>query len=324
MKTRLVKPLIFTSILIITALFSQSLIPKQQSNKNELSTKTIWKLYTEAFEKDSIEIIKPYLAENWQLSQMPNGAGSLIMLSGIIHMAHEKGTMPNFKINSQTIINDTILVKLKVSVKGRKSIIEFCRLINTNKGIQIVYQEGRMLDLFQNNKYGSTGKIETTLTKKRIKNLTNSGIDSLSKESLKDELNKIIEGDTINRLDYLGLPSGHWKRTYNDGSFMCEGEYINGLKEGFWQKKYENGIIMYQCHYKEGKYDGPCKNYYSNGNIKDEGNYVVGKPHGTIYKYYENGNLKSIEKFNLGELIDSPEYYKKSGRLSKKTIEPKL
>jgi antitoxin component YwqK of YwqJK toxin-antitoxin module len=115
---------------------------------------------------------------------------------------------------------------------------------------------------------------------------------------------KIIDGDTINRIDELGLLQGEWERLHPNGSFKCRGVYKNGFKEGLWERKYQNGNWRYQVNMKNGYQHGYSKFYYSNGNLKYEGNYKMGLKHGIIKTYYENGNIKKNEEFKSGKLLE--------------------
>jgi len=67
-----------------------------------------------------------------------------------------------------------------------------------------------------------------------------------------DQAFRIIEGDTINRIDAEGLMQGEWERLHPNGNFRCRGVYRDGKKEGAWVRKYDNGQWRYQVHFQNG------------------------------------------------------------------------
>lgn len=276
--------------------------------------------YQTGFRTNDFKLMKSILTDDYQLSQLPPGQGSFLMLLGLMKEDTMTTKYLKCKILREIVKNDTVTLKLKLSLPNRNSVNESMVIIQTNDVYKIHQQEGRVIDMFQTRTSNGQVVVQTTISKADFKEVSNMNLDSLSNQEIKKEINKVIEGDTLNRVDKNGNPNGKWKRLYSNGSFMCEGEYINGKKEGYWHKNYENGKLMYECYYHEGKYNGVCKNYYENGNLKDEGNYVNGLPDGEIRKYYSNGQIQSVEQYIQGKLNCPCEYYDNNGKKLKKKI----
>lgn len=126
---------------------------------------------------------------------------------------------------------------------------------------------------------------------------------------------RIVEGDTINKVDEAGMLQGEWERLYPDGSWKCRGVYKDGRKEGYWERKYSNGNFRYQINTHNGLLSGYCKFYYENGNLKKEGSYIESKPEGKLKIYNENGTILSEETYIDGKLSGHCSYYDENGVL---------
>lgn len=114
---------------------------------------------------------------------------------------------------------------------------------------------------------------------------------------VQDQYFRILNGDTINKIDEEGLLQGEWERLYPNGSFRCKGRYKNGKKDGYWERKYENGNWQYQVNVKDGYSHGLSKFYYKNGYLKKVANYKNGFPDGLIKTYNQNGSILSEENY---------------------------
>lgn len=128
---------------------------------------------------------------------------------------------------------------------------------------------------------------------------------------------KTVDGDTINKIDEVGMLQGEWERLHPNGSFKCRGVYKDGKKEGFWERTYSNGNYRYQINTKNGFLEGKCKFFYENGNLKKEGDYSQSKPIGLLKTYYENGNIKSEETYANGKLNGFCKYYDENALLKR-------
>jgi len=126
---------------------------------------------------------------------------------------------------------------------------------------------------------------------------------------------RVIEGDTINHVDEIGMLQGEWERLYPDGSFRCRGIYKDNKKDGYWERKYTNGEWQYQIYFKNGYPHGYGKWYYTSGQLKSEGNYANGHPHGICKQYYPNGNLESEVTYKDGNINGNCKYYNEQGIL---------
>ena len=118
---------------------------------------------------------------------------------------------------------------------------------------------------------------------------------------VEDQYFRILDGDTINKIDELGMLQGEWERLHPNGDFKCRGRYKDGKKDGYWERKYPNGNWQYQVHMKEGYSHGYAKFYYKNGKLKKEGNYIMGFPDGLMKSYNENGNILIEETYENAE-----------------------
>lgn len=120
---------------------------------------------------------------------------------------------------------------------------------------------------------------------------------------------RVVEGDTINKIDEIGMLQGEWERLHPDGSFRCRGVYKDNKKDGYWERKWTNGNWQYQVYFENGYPEGYGKWYYKNGVLKSEGNYKKGKADGVCKQYYESGKLSSEETYTAGELDGVCSYY---------------
>ncbi len=140
------------------------------------------------------------------------------------------------------------------------------------------------------------------------------GVKDMNKETHSQAF-RIIEGDTINKIDEFGMLQGEWSKLYPDGSFRCRGRFVDGHKDGYWERKYENGNWQYKAFFNDGDLNGYCSWYYSNGNLKSEGNFINGEKD-SIHKYYhENGRVMSEENYVLNKPKGNCKYFNESGIL---------
>ncbi len=295
---------IFFLLLLSNPIFAQS------NTSNKVAINNVLKQYQLAFKLDSLIIIEPNLNSTFKVSAVPAGASSKALLLGLLHS--NKISISSFKIKKMILKNDTIRAKVKMIINESSPVTENIIFIKHNTIWKIDWLEGRIMDLMQTKSDDNkTTIVNTTISQKEYKQIISDSIPI-------EQVNRVVKGDTINKIDSIGKPKGKWSKVYNNGSIMCEGEYVNGKKEGYWHKNFENGKTMYECYYHEGKYNGISKNYYENGNLKDEGNYINGIPEGEIKKYFFNGQLQSIEHYSNGELIGPCEYYDETGKKLKK------
>jgi hypothetical protein len=126
---------------------------------------------------------------------------------------------------------------------------------------------------------------------------------------------RVVEGDTINHVDEIGMLQGEWERLYPDGSFRCRGIYKDNKKDGYWERKYTNGNWQYQVHFKDGYPHGYGKWYYKSGQLKSEGNYENGYPNGLCKHYYPTGKLESKITYIGGNISGICKYYNEDGQL---------
>lgn len=128
---------------------------------------------------------------------------------------------------------------------------------------------------------------------------------------------RVVDGDTINAIDEIGMLQGEWERLHPDGSFRCRGAYKDNKKEGYWERKWTNGNWQYQVNFKNGYPHGHGKWFYSNGQVKNEGNYENGRSDGIFKNYYDTGAIKSEITYVNGSINGICNYYNEDGTLTR-------
>ena len=257
--------------------------------------------------------IEPFIGTHFKITRAVVGMDSRMALMGIV--SSKRPGEFSCRVKKVTALNDTVHVTAKVSVAGGKSRKEDFCLVAESGSLKIDRLDGGILDMLAMKDTTGSRTITVSIPQSDLKKYLGMNADSFN--ASKDQVHRIANGDTINHINSSYQPDGRWSRVYDDGSFMCEGEYVNGLKEGFWRRKYKNGNVLYECYFHEGKPDGSCKNYYDNGFVKDEGTYVSGLPDGTIKQYYGNGKLKSEKQYSKGTLVCPCVCFKENGRKRK-------
>ncbi len=83
-----------------------------------------------------------------------------------------------------------------------------------------------------------------------------------------------IKGDTLNRVDKMGLKQGPWVHKYEtvrgERGFEEEGEYKDDLKEGNWRKYSLMGDLLAIENYRWGFLDGMSQYFDISGNLLRE------------------------------------------------------
>lgn len=136
--------------------------------------------------------------------------------------------------------------------------------------------------------------------------------------------------DTIN-----GKEQGLFHYFYANGSLESKGSYANGKKNGLWLNFWPNGFMKDSINYIEDQPIGIYKSWYSDGGISDSVNHyndsmavvvqwfkngspaaagriLKGKRHGSWVYYHSNSQKSAVEKYQLGQRIDST-YFNEEG-----------
>ncbi len=83
-----------------------------------------------------------------------------------------------------------------------------------------------------------------------------------------------VKGDTLNRVDKMGLKQGPWVHKYEtvrgERGFEEEGEYKDDLKEGNWRKYSLMGDLLAIENYRWGFLDGMSQYFDISGNLLRE------------------------------------------------------
>ncbi len=135
---------------------------------------------------------------------------------------------------------------------------------------------------------------------------------------------KIVDGDTINKIDANRKRQGNWIVTarssvnfgYTDGETLEEGKYINSRKEGAWKKYYPGGKIKSEIFYVRSRPKGPYTLYYENGNVEESGNWTRIKNTGSFKRYHPNGKIVQDFTFSAsGQRTGKQTYYYENGNV---------
>ena len=107
-----------------------------------------------------------------------------------------------------------------------------------------------------------------------------------------------IYGNLITEIKENGF-----RKDYNGGKLIFEGEYLNGKKNGKGKEYlyYDKGKIIIEAEYLNGGKNGKVKAYYNNCKIMFEGEFLNGKPW-NIKSYDEKGNLLYILESGKGKV----------------------
>ncbi|MBL4656551.1 MAG: toxin-antitoxin system YwqK family antitoxin [Flavobacteriales bacterium] len=105
-------------------------------------------------------------------------------------------------------------------------------------------------------------------------------------------------------------------RFHNNGSFKCEGIYIDKKKDGYWMRNHPNGQPYYKAYFRKGQVHGNGKLFYKNGQLAKEGNYSKGVLNGYFKTYDKKGTLIKSENYRNGKRHGRCEYFKE-GKLEK-------
>lgn len=265
-----------------------------------------------AMNNNSYSIIKPFITDNFRIKRAGSGIDAKMMLMGVT--GSEKNGIFLYQIKKIKQEGDSIHVIAKLMVATKSTKEDFYFFANASV-LKIDRINGGVFDLLAAKDTTGNRTITVTIPKESIRRYLGINPDSFTATTV--QVNRIVANDTINHINSAYQPEGRWSRTYNDGSFMCEGEYVNGLKEGFWHKKFQNGKLMYECFYHEGKRQGECRNYYPSGMLKDEGNYLNDLPDGIVKEYYADGKLKSEITYLKGVVVCPCVCYKANGHQKK-------
>lgn len=107
----------------------------------------------------------------------------------------------------------------------------------------------------------------------------------------------IMTGSFLN-----GLPHGHSKYYYGDGSLAYDGQFDNGNRTT--GKQYDKGILVYEGQWKNKMYHGYGK-YYKKGFLYYEGEFAANAEHG-LGKYYNEAGFVRIEGESKNGILDGP------------------
>ena len=114
-------------------------------------------------------------------------------------------------------------------------------------------------------------------------------------------------GESLN-----GLPHGHSRYYYGDGSLAYDGEFSNG--ERTYGRHYENGVLVYEGQWKNKMYDGKGK-YYKDGYLSYEGEFSKNAEHGYGKTYSKKGYVSAEGEYRNGVLEVHAKLYYPNGQI---------
>lgn len=135
---------------------------------------------------------------------------------------------------------------------------------------------------------------------------------------------KILNGDTINKIDINNMRQGNWKifgnmvddSRYKPDQIVEEGKYVNNKKQGVWTKYFPSGQEHTIINYSNNKPSGEYKVFYENGQLEEEGIWKTNKNVGNFKRFYENGKPHQDFIFNqTGKRDGIQKYYHENGQL---------
>ena len=126
------------------------------------------------------------------------------------------------------------------------------------------------------------------------------------------------EGET-NRLDGNGQKTGVWKKYYDNGNLMYEGNFENGQPVGMFIRYYEGGIKKAEMDFRSGGKISYARLYYENGDLAAVGKYE-GQLKDSIWDYYSfyNRRLALTEGYRMGKKYGFSIKYYDDGKVAEK------
>lgn len=144
----------------------------------------------------------------------------------------------------------------------------------------------------------------------------------------------------INNLDNQGRKTGLWKKYYENGNLLYEGNFQQGKPLGTLKRYYNGGVLKADMNFcpdgiqsyaklyyenrilaAEGKYIRQVKdsiwNYYSfyNKRLTIKENYLDGKKNGTSIKYYDDGSVAEFMYWEKDIMHGPWEQFYENGQL---------
>ena len=128
---------------------------------------------------------------------------------------------------------------------------------------------------------------------------------------------KIIDNDTVNRIDVVGLKQGKWIFFYpNSEIVLKKGTFVDGTKQGVWVEYYQTNIIKNEITYTNDEIDGFAKTYYIDGTLKEQGIWKTDKWVGEYKYFYENGNPQYLWNYSTsGQRTGNQKYFHDNGNI---------
>ncbi|WP_299098811.1 toxin-antitoxin system YwqK family antitoxin [uncultured Winogradskyella sp.] len=107
-------------------------------------------------------------------------------------------------------------------------------------------------------------------------------------------------------------PDGPYKKYYDSGELLLEGQYLSNKRASTWKSYYKNGQVKSIYSYKDGKQNKDFISYYEDGSLKSK----TEKEDDTYIKrsFYKSGELKTINELGNG-------YFKKFLKNGKLLVE---
>jgi len=114
------------------------------------------------------------------------------------------------------------------------------------------------------------------------------------------------------------IEHGIWKKWFENGNLMFEGEYLNGKKNRVWKQYLITGQILTQGEYVDNVKEGLWITWFDNGSKKIEGSYKNGMKDGVWINFTNSGDkYNEIAYINDVEQPDTYIEWDKYGNIVK-------
>jgi antitoxin component YwqK of YwqJK toxin-antitoxin module len=134
---------------------------------------------------------------------------------------------------------------------------------------------------------------------KMIKRLTLLFIALMVNYCLIAQTFKVIDNDTINRVDVSGLKQGHWIEM---NQFESRGSYKDGIRDGQWLTYFGGNYIQKIENYQKGKFIGGAFEFDRWGRLIAERYYMNGVSNGVSKTFTADGFFTSFTEYKDGKI----------------------
>ena len=118
----------------------------------------------------------------------------------------------------------------------------------------------------------------------------------------------------LNQIDKKGRKQGEWKKTYENGQVMYEGNFVNNQPTGVFKRYYESGALKSVQTYETPERSQIVVYEEDGKTISVKGTYLNKKKEAE-WTYYVKGKISLLEVYNDGRKNGTSKVYIKEGAL---------